>query len=332
MRPVAAVLALLMLGASTQAVLGTQAASTPNDLDAFMQQVLARRDDNWKKLQQYILDEREQAALRGPGGVLVWGQQRDYTWYVRDGYFVRSPVRFNGVAISESDRQKYEDRFLQQAKERDKRAANAYPRLESVGQNAGPAASAPPSPTDVQSFISQTREPQFISSAYFLQFKFDPGRYALVGREKVDNRDVLKIEYYPTRLFQDDPNTRTERRVRQAGEKKSDAAYTDEIQRLMNKVSLVTLWVEPTQHQIVKYIFDNAGLDFLPAAWLVRVADLKASMLMSEAFPGVWLPKRIDSAGAVVLAPGRFDITFSLDYSGYREATVSTKIRSGAVR
>src|ERR1044072_7119134 len=28
------------------------------DLDAFMRQVLARRDDNWKKLQQYILDER----------------------------------------------------------------------------------------------------------------------------------------------------------------------------------------------------------------------------------------------------------------------------------
>ena len=53
-----------------------------------MQQVLARRDDNWKKLQQYILDEQERAELRGPGGALVWGEKRDYTWYVRDGYFV----------------------------------------------------------------------------------------------------------------------------------------------------------------------------------------------------------------------------------------------------
>jgi len=36
-----------------------------NDLDAFMKQVVARRDDNWKKLQQYVFDEREQLELRG---------------------------------------------------------------------------------------------------------------------------------------------------------------------------------------------------------------------------------------------------------------------------
>src|SRR5205814_690216 len=83
--------------------------------------------------------------------------------------------------------------------------------------------------------------------------------------------------------------------------------------------------------QIVKFTFDNAGLDFLPLAWLARVSELKASMLMSEAFPGVWLPKRIDSSGAIVMAPGRFDISYSLEYSGYREATVSTRIR-GPVR
>ena len=29
-----------------------------SDLDAFMRQVMERRDDNWKKLQQYILDEK----------------------------------------------------------------------------------------------------------------------------------------------------------------------------------------------------------------------------------------------------------------------------------
>ena len=38
------------------------------DLDAFMKDVVARRDDNWKKLQQYILDEREELVLTGPGG------------------------------------------------------------------------------------------------------------------------------------------------------------------------------------------------------------------------------------------------------------------------
>src|SRR5881296_3596551 len=61
------------------------------DLDAFMKQVLARRDDNWKKLQQYVLDERETVQVQGPGRVPLWGERRDYTWYIRDGFFVRSP-------------------------------------------------------------------------------------------------------------------------------------------------------------------------------------------------------------------------------------------------
>src|ERR1700733_210693 len=73
------------------------AAAGQNDLDAFMQQVVARRDDNWKKLQQYVLDEREDFDLRGPGNVRMWGEQRDYTWFIRDGFFIRSPVKFNGV-------------------------------------------------------------------------------------------------------------------------------------------------------------------------------------------------------------------------------------------
>src|SRR5678816_3143363 len=96
------VLALLVLT-------GAHGGAQRGDLDAFMEQVLARRDDNWKKLQQYILDEKERAELRGPSEALIWGEQREYTWYVREGYFIQSPVRFNGVAISESRRQKAED-------------------------------------------------------------------------------------------------------------------------------------------------------------------------------------------------------------------------------
>jgi hypothetical protein len=322
MRRLAFVFALLALAPCAPSVSAQQPPPGENDLDRFMEEVLARRDDNWRKLRQYILDEEERAELRGPGALPVWGEQREYAWYVRDGYFIRSPVRVNGVAIGESDRLKYEDNFLKRAQERDKRGQDPAD---------GQSAAAPASPADVESFILQTREPQFISSAYFLQFEFEPGRYALVGRENIDDRDVLKIEYYPTKMFSGDPKTRTERRVRQAGAKPSDEAYTAEMQRLMNKVSLVTLWVEPAEHQIVKFTFDNAGLDFLPMAWLTRVADLRASMIMSEAFPGIWLPKRIETTGAVVLAPGRFDIRYSLDYSGYREADVTTKIR-GAVR
>jgi hypothetical protein len=319
----AAVVVLALLGLAPGPF--DYAQGKPSDLDSFMEQVLARRDDNWKKLQQYVLDEQERVELRGPSEHLIWGQKREYTWYVRDGYFIRSPVRFNGVSISESDREKYEENFLRRAKAREK---------PSEPSTTAPAtSSAPLPPVDVQTFITQTREPQFISSAYFLQFKFEPGHYALAGREKLDNRDVLRIEYYPARMFSEDsPKTRTERRVRQAASNPSDEAIGEQMQRLMNKVTLVTLWVEPGDHQIVQFALDNAGLDFLPLAWLARVSELRATMVMSEAFPGVWLPRRIDTSGAMVLATGRLDIRYALDYSSYREAKVSTKIRSGAVR
>jgi hypothetical protein len=294
------------------------------ELDAFMAQVLARRDENWKKVQQYILDEQERVEFRGPGEMLLWGAKREYIWYPRDGFFVRSPVRFNGVEISESEREKYEQNFLTRTKNRDERAKERGRETEGTADAA---------PSDLQSLIQQTREPQFVSSAYLLKFKFESGRYALVGRETIDKQPVLRIEYYPTRLFSDDPGTRAEARAGRAARGRSrDDAYGDEVQRLMNKVSRVTIWVEPNQKQIVKYMFDNVGLEFLPASWLVRVTELQANMAMTEAFPNVWLPKRVDVAGSFVLAPGVFSVSYDIQYSGYREAGTAGKYLGPANR
>ncbi|MEO8679452.1 MAG: hypothetical protein ABI665_10430, partial [Vicinamibacterales bacterium] len=92
-----------------------------SDLDAFMERVLARRDDNWKKLQQYVLEEREAFDLTGPGGLPLWGMRRDYTWFIRQGVFVRSPLKANGVTVSESDRRKAEDEWLKREKSREER-------------------------------------------------------------------------------------------------------------------------------------------------------------------------------------------------------------------
>lgn len=294
-----------------------QTPATPTaELDAFMAQVLMRRDENWKKVQQYILEEEERVELRGPLEILLWGAEREYLWYPRDGFFVRSPVRFNGVAISERDREKYEENFLRQTKARDERAKQRGRETEGTTD----------APSDLQSLIQQTREPQFVSSAYFLKFKFEGGRYALVGRETIDRQTVLRIEYYPTRLFSDDPDTRAAARANQvAGPKTQGDAYGEELQRLMNKVSRVTIWVEPNQKQIVKYAFENVSLDFLPASWLVRVTELRANMTMTEAFAGVWLPKRVDVAGGFVLAPGPFSVSYDIEYSGYREAATAGK-------
>jgi hypothetical protein len=286
--------------------------SAQTDLDAFMKEVLARRDDNWKKLQQYILDEREQIELRGPNRQPMWGEDREYTWYIRDGYFVRSPLRFNGVAIGDDDRRKYETEFLERQKRREKRQQE---RDRAAGE-APPPVSDPPT---VDGLIRQTRQPAFISSAYFLRFRFEEGKYALVGREKLDGRDVLRIEYYPSRLYSDD------RRRSEASDPKDP--WDAEMQRMLNKVALVTLWVEPTAHQIVKYTFDNIGFDFLPAQWLVRVDSLRASMTMSQPFPDVWLPRAVDVSGSATFAAGPIDLHYALAYHDYRQADVKTKVR-----
>ena len=289
-----------------------------------MKDVVVRRDDNWKKLQQYILDEREETKITGPGGTRLWGEERDYTWFIREGYFIRSPVKVDGAVIGEGERRKAEDDYLRRVKRFDERAT-------ARGRQGAPA-DGPilgdengETPTSVDGLIRQSRQPRFVSSSYFLRFKFDEGRYALAGREKFEGRDVLRVEYYPTKLYGGDEQRGRRGRGRAEPTPKERQQQAD-IQRLMNKVALITMWIEPSTHQIVKYTFDNVDFDFLPLPWLVKVDSLKASMTMSQAFPNVWLPKDMDINAALTLAIGQFAFRQAVAYRDYREANVASKV------
>jgi len=291
-----------------------------SDLDAFMKEVVARRDDNWKKLQQYILDEREETRISGPGGTRLWGEEREYNWFIRDGYFIRSPIKVDGAAVSEGERRKAEDEYLRRVKRFDERAAARGQAPDTgpvLGDENGEA------PTSVDGLIRQSRQPRFVSSSYFLRFKFDEGRYALAGREKFEGRDVLKVEYYPTNLYGDD---RRGRRGRPDNRSAKDRQQDADIRRLMNKVALITLWIEPSTKQIVKYTFDNVDFDFLPGAWLLKVDYIKASMTMSQPFPEVWLPKDMEIKGAFTMAIGQFEFRQAVAYRDYREANVKSRV------
>ena len=103
-------------------------AAPSNELDAFMEKVLVRRDENRLTLNQYILDETEGFELLGPGRYPLFRQKREFTWYVRDGIHVRSPVRFDGVGIDEQARDRYEQRWI--ARERGRREEKAKERAE----------------------------------------------------------------------------------------------------------------------------------------------------------------------------------------------------------
>ncbi len=297
--------------------LSARARPVQSDLDELMARVLATRDENWKKLQQYILDEREHVDVTGPGARQLWGDRREYTWFIRDGFFVRSPTKANGVEVSEADRRKYEDDFIRRAREREKRSQGGDAPVETRATPAD-------APASIGSLISQTRQPEFIDSAYFLRFKFEPGHYALAGRETFEGRPVLRVEYYPARLFSHEQNAEDERRRERRRDRDEDVEAS--MERMMNKVSLVTLWIDADAHQIVKYTFDNIDLDFLPAAWLLRIDAIRASMTMGQPFAGVWLPRDVDMIVRGQLAIGDVAVHYHLDYHDYREATSSGRL------
>jgi hypothetical protein len=306
-----------------------------SDLDAFMEKVLARRDDNWKKLQQYVLEEKERFDLTGPGGFPLWGMRREYAWFIRGGIFVRSPVSADGVTLSDDDRRKAEDQWLRRQKNREENERRRAERRAKGEEVPGPDRQVSISPggvtystsddqagavpiTNTDDMLKQMREPQFVSSAYFLKFKFESGQYALAGREKIGDSDTLKIEYYPRAALFKEGRTKPDRRVRDKEE---------DFEEKMNKSSMVTLWIDPKTHQILQYVFDDIDWDFFPGRAFVRIGDIQATMQMGQAFPNVWLPKSIEMRFEMMLAVGAVDAAYRVEYLNYKEAAVTYKIK-----
>jgi hypothetical protein len=304
------------------------------DLDRFMAQALQRRDVDRQTLSDYVLDEVESFEVLGPGRVPYARMKREYTWYVRDGIHVRSPIRYDGVPISEPDRRAYEDRWIKSEHGRREFRTKRDAKREEEGK--GPALSAP-----------SINEPRFVSESYFMDFKFEPGNYYLAGKETVDGKQVLKIDYIPTKLFDDtgseaaaedrkeskETKDRKEKpksakeQEKERQQKEKEKKFEDEISRKMDKTSQVTLWVDPATHQIVKYTFDNVWMDFLPIGWFVKVDDLRAQMQMGQPFQGVWLPRNINIHAGVTLALGSMELQYHREFSNYRKADVTSKIR-----
>ena len=487
-----AVLALLAAGPAPAAA---QNDDDDNELDRFMERVLEQRERNAAVRLQYVLDEQSRLLLSGPGGAALWGFRGEYTWYERDGFFVRSPVRIDGVTIDEARRREYEAEWLRREQRRRERrrderrsptrmsvrstrdnvalsverlwgvridgelldaiaeqagtwgddhaaitvaadgileaaggvsavgfdraverARDGFSMLESgrlladevtgmLDRAIGKIAPAAPAATEEEfdrflhlfdlairfelplatgdataaeahadpavagrraAALAERRtalsalavaaaegrtirearsadpvwgnmEPRFVSDAYFLDFDFEPGNYYLVGREALDGHEVLRIEYYPEQLFTGPDGGARDRvaaRPRDGdseardSERRSVTIGVDPEAAAMEKTSLVTLWVDPEQHQIVRYTFDNLGFDFLPGRWLFRLDDLTASMTMRQPFPGIWLPARVDMRATLSLATGTYEATATRTYTNYREAETGGRVRA----
>ena len=307
---------LIVAFALVAATGGTPAAQT--DLDTLMGSVLLKRDENWKKLQQYVLEERESMEVTALDGRRIYGFKREYQWFPRDGFFIKSPLTADGVKIGEEQRRRQEAIWLAREQYREKRRAEARAGKEPDDPARTEITFGPGGiNANVETALRDTLEPGFVSAAYFLDFKFEQGQYAIAGREQYLGRDVLKVEYYPTRMFTGGRG-RPNRQLRERNK---------EIGRQMNKVSLVTLWIDQGDRQIVKYDFSNVDASFFPAAWLMRLEELNASMEMSQPFEGVWLPKTVRIGFDMAFAGGNVQGRYSSEYYDYRLATVEQRIK-----
>jgi len=148
---------------------GAAAAQPPlqnDEIDVFMEKVLEQREISWDELYDYVFIETMKLDFAGMEIAAIESFEHEYTWFVRDGYLVRSPYRMNGVGVSAEEKAEYESEWL----------------------------------SDMQEGERSTR----IERDSFFDFEFEPGNYFFAGREIFEGREVVKIEYYPTHLFSDE--------------------------------------------------------------------------------------------------------------------------------
>ncbi len=277
-----------------------RAAQGGNEVDLFMERVLDNRA-SWRQLGDFILRETTTLELEAPSTLPHSGFRHEYEWYVREGVATRSPVRFDGVDIGEEERRRFEASWLREEtrRQRDGRPSDDSDDSDETGEAGGEDNTVLP--------YGSRPEARFIEDAYyFTEDSWEPGNSYLVGRETLSGREVVRIEHYLTGHLGDEIDER--------------------INRGFNKTSLLTLWVDPELHQIVKYTFDNPGLDFLRFRWLARVDGLEATVEMTP-IGDVWLPARMTISGRLTTALGEFQMTLTRELFDYREAETATRLR-----
>ena len=191
------------------------AANAPaTDLDRFMAQALQRRDIDRKTLSDYVLDEVEAFEVLGPGRVPDRPHApRIHLVRARRHPRAQPASRSTACRSRKTERRAYEDRWVKSEEGRRKFRTEREAKREQAGKP--PALSAP-----------SINEPRFISESYFMDFKFEPGNYYLAGKETLDGQEVLKIDYLPTKLFNDDRREvggRGGQKARGRGRKPKDA-------------------------------------------------------------------------------------------------------------
>ena len=247
-----------------------------NDLDEFMEKVMYKRQTDAENLRDYVFGEREVLDVRdGSKIAALVSYRREYVWFVRDDYLVRSPVRIDGVKVSTEEQTKAEEEWIKNQQ--------------------------------------QKRKTNNLDRESFFGFKFAPGRYLYAGEQQFEGRKAVVVEYYPQMNNEDKNN-------------KKNKKNTDKFDGLFEKSFLVTMLISPEEYQILKITFDNVGLEFLPIRWLVRLNDIKASMIMDKPKGDIWLPREVSLYGSVSTADMDLSLNYSREFHSYTKSDVKVKL------
>jgi len=264
-----------------------------DDIDAFMETVLANREINWQATYDYVFNEVEKLRIRGADIAALQSFDQEYTWYVREGYLVRSPWSINGVEVDRETREKAELEWIADVKEDDNNAR--------------------------------------IQRDSFFDFEFEPGNYLFAGREIFEGHEVVKIEYYPTDAFfgDEDENKGEGERRRKRDRDEDDEFDEEEFEHMFAKTSLVTMLVLPEERQIVQWTFENVSFEFLPYRWLFRMDEIRASMTMDQPIEGVWLPREIRASARASTASFDLEVEYARTFGDYKEPAVGAGVVFG---
>ena len=256
------------------------AAANANEIDRLVKDVIDRRQAaEWRRLGDFVLREALVVAIDAPRSSPLAGfrRTREYEWFVRNGWAIRSPGRVDGVVVGEERRRGYERDWWREERGRRASAKSGDPDFE----------------------------PRFVTDFhYFLEWDLKPGDCYFVGREAAVGRDAVRLECYPTGNLAEEAGGRLNRGIR--------------------KTSLLTLWIDPVARRIVKYAFENSGLDFLPFRWLVRADGFRASLEMAPV-GGVWMPARMDLSARITTARGELEVKVTQRFFEYREAETGVR-------
>ena len=126
-----------------------------------------------------------------------------------------SAARYGSTASRSATRRasKYETNWIRRERERQERKAKRENEKENEKEKESGEIAITAEGVQISTGGPAVTEPRFVSEAYFMDFKFEPGNYYLAGREQLEGQQVLKVEYYPTKMFgdSDDDRRRNER-------------------------------------------------------------------------------------------------------------------------